>query len=55
MASFDAGLIPLYTTQFSTNVELLLQQKGSMLRGRVREGAHVGKMASPGTRSARCP
>lgn len=45
--SFDAGLIPLYTTQFSTNLELLLQQKGSMLRGRVREGAHVGKMASP--------
>lgn len=47
MSSFDPGLIPLYTTQFSTNVELLLQQKGSMLRGRVREGAHVGKMASP--------
>lgn len=45
--SFDAGLIPLYTTQFSTNLELLLQQKGSMLRGRCREGAHVGKMASP--------
>lgn len=45
--SFDAGLIPLYTTQFSTNLELLLQQKGSMLRGRVREGQHVGKMASP--------
>lgn len=45
--SFDAGLIPLYTTQFSTNVELLLQQQGSLLRGRVREGAHVGKMASP--------
>lgn len=45
--SFDPGLIPLYTTQFSTNVELLLQQKGSKLRGRVREGAHVGKMASP--------
>lgn len=47
MASFDAGLIPLYTTQFSTNLELLLQQKGSMLRGRCREGYHVGKMASP--------
>lgn len=45
--SFDSGLIPLYTTQFSTNLELLLQQKGSMLRGRCREGAHVGKMASP--------
>jgi Phage capsid protein len=45
--SFDPGLIPLYTTQFSTNLELLLQQKGSMLRGRCREGFHVGKMASP--------
>jgi len=45
--SYDPGLIPLYTTQFSTNVELLLQQKGSKLRGRVREGMHVGKMASP--------
>ncbi len=45
--SFDAGLIPLYTTQFSTNLELLLQQMGSKLRGRTREGFHVGKMASP--------
>ncbi len=45
--SFDAGLIPLYSTQFSTNLELLLQQQGSMLRGRCREGQHVGKMASP--------
>jgi hypothetical protein len=43
----DAGLIPLYTTQFSTNLELLLQQIGSKLRGKVREGFHVGKMASP--------
>jgi len=47
MASFDAGLIPLYTTQFSTNLELLLQQKGSKLRGHVTEGFHTGKMASP--------
>lgn len=47
MSSFDAGLIPLYTTQFSTNLELLLQQKGSKLRGKVNEGFHVGKMASP--------
>lgn len=43
----DPGLIPLYTTQFSTNLELLLQQIGSKLRGKVREGFHVGKMASP--------
>ena len=45
--STDAGLIPLYTVQFSTNLELLLQQMGSKLRGKVREGFHVGKMASP--------
>lgn len=37
----------LFTTQYSTNLELLLQQMGSKLRGRVREGFHVGKMASP--------
>lgn len=47
IGSYESGLIPFYTTQFSTNVELLLQQKGSKLRGRVREGAHTGKMASP--------
>lgn len=45
--SFDSGLIPLYTTQFSTNLQLLLQQKGSKLRSKVEEGFHVGKMASP--------
>ncbi len=45
--SVDSGLIPLFTTQFSTALELLLQQMGSKLRGRVREGFHVGKMASP--------
>src|ERR1035437_6780670 len=45
--STDAGLIPLYTVQFSTNLELLLQQMGSKLRGKTREGFHVGKMASP--------
>lgn len=43
----DNDLLNLATTQFSTNVELLLQQKGSMLRGRVRTGQHVGKQASP--------
>lgn len=45
--STDAGLYPLYTTQFSTNLELLLQQMGSKLRGKTMEGFHVGKMASP--------
>lgn len=42
-----ADLTTLFTTQFTANVELLLQQKGSKLRGRVREGTHVGKLASP--------
>lgn len=37
----------LFTTQFSTTLELLLQQKGSKLRGKVREGNHVGKQVSP--------
>jgi len=45
--SVDQGLIPLFTTQFSTNLEMLLQQEGSQLRGKVQEGAHVGKQASP--------
>lgn len=41
------NLFQLFTTQFTTNLELLLQQKGSKLRGTVREGFHVGKLASP--------
>jgi hypothetical protein len=45
--STDAGLIPLFTTQYTTALELLLQQMGSKLRGTTREGYHVGKMASP--------
>lgn len=45
--AFQPGLVNLFTTQFSTNLELLLQQMGSLLRGKVREGFHVGKMASP--------
>ena len=36
-----------YVMQFSTNVQLLLQQKGSKLRGTVTEGHYVGKQASP--------
>lgn len=45
--SQDTGLVPLYTTQFSTALEMLLQQKGSKLRGKTMEGSHVGKQASP--------
>lgn len=41
------GLYQLYTTQFTDNIELLLQQKKSVLRGRLKEGFHVGKQASP--------
>jgi hypothetical protein len=41
------GLLNLFTTQFSTTLELKLQQMSSKLRGKVREGFHVGKQASP--------
>ena len=41
------GLYQLYSTQFTTVLELKLQQMGSKLRGLVREGFHVGKQASP--------
>src|SRR3990167_1484814 len=36
-----------FAQQFSSNVGLLLQQKGSKLRGAVSTGTHVGKQASP--------
>lgn len=36
-----------YVSQFSTNIQLLLQQKGSRLRNCVMTGSHVGKQASP--------
>lgn len=41
------NLIKLYVTQFSTVLNLKLQQRQSKLRGRVMEGFHVGKQASP--------
>jgi hypothetical protein len=41
------NLYKLFTTQFSTYLELKLQQVGSKLRGKVLEGTHVGKQASP--------
>ena len=41
------NLVQLFTTQFTTAMELKLQQMGSKLRGKVREGFHVGKLASP--------
>jgi hypothetical protein len=36
-----------YVQQYSSNIQLLLQQKGSKLRGSVMTGSHVGKQASP--------
>lgn len=41
------NLPKLAVETFSTILELKLQQKNSMLRGRVMEGYHVGKQASP--------
>lgn len=41
------NLFKLWTTQFTTNIELLLQQMGTLLRSHVTEGYHVGKQASP--------
>lgn len=44
----DDGLTGLFVTQFSTLLELKLQQRSSLLRGRVAEGNHAGaKLASP--------
>jgi hypothetical protein len=44
----DNGLVDLFVTQFSTQLELKLQQRMSLLRGRVAEGSHTGsKLASP--------
>jgi hypothetical protein len=36
-----------YVIQYSTNINLLLQEKGSKLRPYVTEGSYVGKQASP--------
>lgn len=36
-----------FAQQFATNIQLLLQQKGSRLRGTVMQGQHVGSQASP--------
>lgn len=41
------NLPSLYVQQFATNIQLLLQQKGSKLRPHIMSGAHVGKQASP--------
>lgn len=41
------NLYTLFTTQFSANLEMRLQQTASLLRSRVETGTHVGKQASP--------
>ncbi|HNA61459.1 MAG TPA: phage capsid protein [Rhabdochlamydiaceae bacterium] len=43
----SANLVNLYVSQFATNIQLLLQQKGSRLRPFVMSGSHIGKQASP--------
>jgi hypothetical protein len=41
------NLVDIAVTQFSANLELKIQQQVSRLRGRVAEGTHKGKQASP--------
>lgn len=43
----SANIPSWYASQFSTNIQLLLQQKGSKLAGAVMTGSHVGNQASP--------
>lgn len=44
----DLGLIPIFTTQFTSRLDFKLQQMGSKLRGLVDEySGYVGKQASP--------
>lgn len=43
----SANLPSLYVQQFASNIQLLLQQKESKLRGKCLSGSHVGKQASP--------
>jgi len=42
-----AGLTQLYTTQYTDNLQLNLQQIPSRMRGKTMEGFHVGKQAAP--------
>lgn len=43
----SANIPEHYVQQYSANISLLLQQKGSKLRNTVTVGSHVGKQASP--------
>lgn len=43
----SVNLVTHYVQQYSTNIQLLLQQQGSKLRNAVSVGSYVGKAASP--------
>ncbi len=47
MAGVNSGIPTFYVQQYSSNIQLKLQQKGSRLRGAVMEGHHIGSQASP--------
>lgn len=47
MATTTSFEVELLTVQYTTSLQLLLQQMNTRLRGACQTGAHVGKMASP--------
>lgn len=47
MASTGSNIPLFYVEQFSSNIQLKLQQKGSRLRSAVMSGSHIGSQASP--------
>ncbi|MEO8837542.1 MAG: phage capsid protein [Herbaspirillum sp.] len=47
MAGVNSGIPTFYVQQFSSNIQLKLQQKGSRLRSAVMSGMHIGSQASP--------
>ncbi len=46
-AGVNSGIPLFYVEQFSSNIQLKLQQKGSRLREAVMSGMHIGSQASP--------
>lgn len=47
MAGVNSNIPLFYVNQYSTNIQLKLQQEGSVLRTCVMSGTHVGQQASP--------
>lgn len=47
MSGVNSGIPLFYVEQFSSNIQLKLQQKGSRLQQAVMSGSHVGSQASP--------